>query len=56
MKVWIAIFSAAALVAAFLGFTGGTEGAVAIAKVMVIGFVVLAVIALVGEPRERRGT
>lgn len=56
MKVWLAVFAAAALLAAFLGFTGKAEGAAAIATVLAIGFVVLAFIALLAQPRERRET
>lgn len=54
MKTWIAVFVAAALVAAFLGYAGIAEGATAIGQVLVIGFLALAAIALLGLPRSRR--
>ncbi|UJR79994.1 hypothetical protein [Sandaracinus amylolyticus] len=54
MKAWIAVFVAAALIAAFLGFAGIVEGIGALAGALVAGFVVLTIIALLSPPRPRR--
>lgn len=54
MRSWIAIFAIAALVAAFLGYATIHEGIGALAKILVVGFLVLTAIALLTPARPRR--
>lgn len=47
MLRWALVFFVVALIAAFFGFGGIATGAASIAKILFIGFVILAAIALV---------
>ena len=47
MLTWALIFFVVALVAALFGFGGIAAGAVSIAKILFVGFLILAAVALV---------
>jgi uncharacterized membrane protein YtjA (UPF0391 family) len=55
MLRWAIIFFVVALVAAFFGFSGVVSAAAGIGKILFIGFIVLAVISLIGGLARGRG-